>query len=135
VRLLLAGVTALAVLAVGAPVVARPVLSRLHEPSGCEPSSWVEWHSAMQRQCLRPSYVCEKMTTSRLLEDPDVARAFHEAPTDHMGHLADLVGKMRNAYGCAPEAGAAFSAPAPAPQTAPIAPPAFPPAEAQQQTL
>jgi hypothetical protein len=135
-RILLAGVTALALLAVGAPVLARPILSRLHASGGCEPSSWTEWHAAMQQQCLNPSYVCQNMTTSRLLADPDVARTLHEAPTDHVGHLADLVGKMRQQYGCSPEAGAAFRpTPSPWPHAAPVAPPAFPPQEPQTQTL
>lgn len=136
VRLLLAGVTALALLAVGAPVLARPILTRIHASGGCQPSRWTEWHSAMQQRCLQPSYVCENMTTPRLLEDPDVARAFHEAPTDHVGHLSDMVGKMRQAYGCSPEAGASFHAlPAPSPHDAPVVPPAFPPQAPAEQTL
>jgi hypothetical protein len=128
---------ALALLVVGAPVLARPILSRLHPSGGCEPSNWMEWHAAMQQQCLRPSYVCENMTTSRLLADPEIARAFNGAPTDHVGHLGELVGKMRQAYGCSPEAGAAFRPrPSPSPHAGPpAAPPAFPPQEPQQQTL
>lgn len=72
--------------------------------AGCQPTSWVEWHVAMRRQCLLPSYVCRHMTTSELLRDPDVARSVGEG-TDEAGvaHLSALVGHMRSAYGCAPE--------------------------------
>ena len=116
------------VLAASAPVLARPLLGHLRS-NGCEPTSWVEWHAAMQRRCLEPKYVCDHMTTPQLLRDPDLAQAFRQAPSDHVEHLADLVGKMRRAFGCEPEADAAFRAPGP------LAAPAFPPREARSQTL
>src|SRR6266542_827505 len=127
-RALLAALTAVVGIAAAAPVLARPLLHHLHR-GACEPSSWTEWHAAVQRQCLEAAYVCEHMTTPQLLTDPDIGRAFRGAPADHVGHLSDMVGRMRHAYGCTPEAGAAFNAPGP------IAPPAFPSHEATTQTL
>jgi hypothetical protein len=109
-RLVLAGAAALLVLGIGGPVVARPVLHQLRADR-CEPSNWVEWHLAMRKQCLTPSYVCEHMTTPKMLQDPDIARSFHAegAPGD-TSHLAELVARMRHAFGCAPESGPAFHA-------------------------
>jgi hypothetical protein len=89
------------------PVVARPLLRQLH-PHGCEPTNWVEWHVAMKNQCLKPSYVCEHMTTGTLMSDPDIARSMQDEPGEDTTHLSALVGRMRNAYGCAPESGPAF---------------------------
>lgn len=128
VRAIVALAAAGIVLAASAPVLAGPLMSHLRS-TGCEPTSWAEWHAAMQRQCLEPRYVCEHMTTAQLLGDPDLSRAFRGAPSDHVGHLADIVGKMRRAFGCEPEADATFRAPGP------VAEPAFPPREAGTQTL
>src|SRR5574337_243809 len=61
-RRLIASVVLLAALVAAAPVVARPLLRRL-QSDRCEPTNWMEWHLAMSRQCLTPSYVCEHMTT------------------------------------------------------------------------
>lgn len=116
-RRLVAGIVALVALAVGVPVLARPLIQQLRADV-CEPSSWTEWHAAMRRQCLKPSYVCQHMTTSKLLEDPQVARTLRRGGS----HLPELVARMRAAYGCEQESGPAFHhAPGP------IAPPAFPP--------
>jgi hypothetical protein len=127
-RALLAAFTVLLGLAAAAPVLARPLLHRLRG-GGCEPSSWTEWHAAVERQCLEAAYVCDHMTTPRLLADPEIARAFRTAPPDHVAHLADMVGRVRTAYGCTPETGAALKSPAP------VVPPAFPPREPHTQTL
>lgn len=105
-RLLALGLLALAALAVAGPVVARPVLRQLRT-GRCEPTNLVEWHVAMHDRCLKPSYVCEHMTTPGLLADPDVARSF-QGEEDAGSRLAEMVGRMRQAFGCAPEAGAAF---------------------------
>ena len=130
VRLVLGGLTAVLVLAVGGPVVARPVLHQLRRDR-CEPSNWVEWHLAMHRQCLTPSYVCEHMTTPKMLQDPDIARSFRgDGAIGDPAHLADLVGRMRHAFGCAPESGPAFRS-----EPGPIAPPAFPIAQDPPSTL
>jgi hypothetical protein len=127
-RALFAGVLVLAALAGAAPVLARPLIAHLRS-GGCEPASWSEWHAALQRQCLEAEYVCEHMTTPQLLADPEIARAFQDAPPDHVRHLADMVGRTRHAFGCAPEAGAAVHAPGP------VVPPAFPPRDSTTQTL
>jgi hypothetical protein len=127
-RRVLAAAAMLALLALAVPVAARPLLRRLR--GACEPSTWSEWHAAMQKQCLESSYVCDHMTVRGLLDDPDLARAFRGAPPDHMGHLSEMVGRMRQAYGCAPEAGASFHA-----SPGPLADPAFPSREPATQTL
>ncbi len=108
-RRMLTGLVVLLALALAAPVVARPLLRHLRSAS-CQPSNWVEWHSAMRSQCLEPSYVCDNMTTPKMLQDPEVAQSF----PDDTGRLGELVGRMRQAYGCAPESGPAFhSSPGP----------------------
>jgi len=102
-RLLALGLLGVAALALAGPVVARPLLQRFRA-GRCEPTNVVEWHAAMHDGCLKPSYVCEHMTTPKMLADPDVASSFQEeAP-----HLTEMVGRMRRAFGCAPEAGALF---------------------------
>src|SRR6266508_3616938 len=68
-RLLAFGLLGIAVLAVAGPVVARPVLRQLRT-GRCEPTNLVEWHVAVHDRCLKPSYVCEHMTTRKMLEDP-----------------------------------------------------------------
>lgn len=107
-RRLVAGLVAslaLVGLAVATPLVARPLLRQLHRDQ-CEPSNWVEWHAAMRNQCLTPAYVCDHMTTAEMLRDPEVAQSFHlDGSTSR---LAELVGRMRDAYGCTPESGRAF---------------------------
>ena len=113
-RRLIVSAALLATLLAAAPVVARPFLRRL-QADRCEPTNWVEWHLAMRRQCLTPSYVCEHMTTPGMMEDPEVARSFAEAEPSR---LAEMVGRMRSAYGCAPESGPAFH---PEPQASPHA--------------
>jgi hypothetical protein len=107
----------LVALLAAAPVVARPLLRRLQQDR-CEPTNWVEWHLAMRRQCLTPSYVCEHMTTPGMMEDPEVARSFGGSSEAEPSRLAELVGQMRSAYGCAPESGPAFH---PEPQASPQA--------------
>ncbi|HEX7622613.1 MAG TPA: hypothetical protein VF400_03505 [Anaeromyxobacteraceae bacterium] len=106
-RRLAASVGLLTVLVAAGPVVARPVLRHLR-PDACEPTSWVEWHAAMRSQCLRPSYVCEHMTTGTILSDPDVARSLQDQPDADTSHLSALVSRMRFSYGCAPESGSGF---------------------------
>ena len=106
-RRLAASLGLLAVIVAAGPVVARPLLRQLH-PEACEPTNWVEWHVAMKNQCLKPSYVCEHMTTGTLMSDPDIARSMQDEPGEDITHLSALVGRMRSAYGCAPESGPAF---------------------------
>jgi hypothetical protein len=127
-RAMIAAAITLAALAGAAPVLAKPVLEHLRGPA-CQPASWSEWHAALERQCLRPAYVCEHMTTRGLLADPELERAIRGAPSDHLGHLAEMVDRMRHAYGCAPEAGAAVH------DLGPIVPPAFPPRDDPAWTL
>ncbi len=120
------GLFAVVALALVAPGVARPLLHQLRT-GRCQPSNWMEWHAAMRRQCLEPSYVCEHMTTPKLLEDPEVAQSFRAGGTSH---LAEMVGRMRQAYGCVPESGRAFH-----PDIGPVVPPAFPPSQDAPRSL
>jgi hypothetical protein len=124
-RRLLAGLVALFALALGLPVLARPLIRQLQSDT-CEPSNWVEWHAAMRKQCLKPSYVCQHMTTAKLLEDPQVARSFRRGAS----HLAELVGRMRESYGCERESDPAFHQ-----RLGPIVPPAFPPRQDAPRSL
>ncbi len=119
-RRLLAAALAVAALLAAAPVLARSV-SKAIRASACQPSSWGEWHAAFRKHCLDPSYVCQHMTTSSLLEDPELVHAFGLNGSG----VADVVGRMRDAYGCAPEREPAFHPSLPEP--GPFAPPAFPP--------
>jgi hypothetical protein len=119
-RRLLASATVLLALLGTAPVVARPLLRHL-QADRCEPTNWMEWHLAMRRQCLTPSYVCEHMTTPGMLQDPDVAQSFGGSADAEPSRLSEMVGRMRSAYGCAPESGPAFHPEPPvSPQTFPI---------------
>jgi hypothetical protein len=79
-------------------VIARPMVERWRAER-CQPTNLTEWHAAMRRQCLTAGYVCENMTTRKMLEDPEIATAIRG---DSHG-LADLVGRMRESYGCSPE--------------------------------
>jgi hypothetical protein len=126
-RRLVGALTALLVLAAAGPVVGRPLLRQIRG-DGCHPTNWVEWHAAMRNQCLQAAYVCDNMTTLKLLEDPDVFRAFHGSGST--GHLADLVARMRGAYGCAPENGRVYRE-----EPGPVAPPAFPPRDDPPRSL
>jgi hypothetical protein len=125
-RLALAVLAAVLALAIGGPVVARPVLRRLVAGGGCQPSGWMEWHTAMRDRCLRPAYVCENMTTSKMMEDPEVAQSFPHGT----GPLGELVRRMREQYGCAPETGRAFGA-----SPGPVFQPAFPPDQDAPRSL
>jgi len=118
-RRLIASAALLVALLAAAPVVARPLLRHL-QSNRCEPTNWMEWHRAMRLQCLTPSYVCEHMTTPGMMQDPDVARSFSPGAEAEPSHLSEMVGRMRSAFGCAPESGPAFGAEPPA------APPAIP---------
>jgi len=74
---------------------------------GCRPASWVAWHVALRKECLRPAYVCENMTTAKMLSDPEVASGYLAAlrrGRDARRSLEGLVGETRRSYGCAPEA-------------------------------
>jgi hypothetical protein len=95
----------------------------------CEPHSWADWHSAIQRSCLTPAYVCRNMTTAKLLADPEVLADYHRAlRTGHreaLAYLEALVAHLRAAYGCegtAPEA---------SPLRDPQLPPGHPPLPAE----
>lgn len=92
------GVATLAVLAL--PV----VRSTRGATSGCEPHTWTDWNRAMQRACVSASYVCENMTSAKLLQDPALAGELGEALRSGRSyardHLDALVGHMREVYGC-----------------------------------
>jgi hypothetical protein len=80
----------------------------------CEPDSWMDWHLAMRRQCLAPEYVCTHMTTPGMLGDPEIAEGYRRGlarGVDAYGALAEMVGQMRDEYGCEPEARAASRLP------------------------
>jgi hypothetical protein len=121
----------LAVLVLGAGTALAAPLYHGWRSSGCQPRNWIDWHLAMRRQCLAPSYVCENMTTARMLDDPDVAAAYRSAlasgSRDPVPGLEEMVGRMRLSYGCAPERAARVEAPE-IPEGHPAAlPPGHPP--------
>ena len=107
-RWLVFGLFAATALALAGPRIAQPLLRYLRADR-CEPVNIMEWHVAMRQRCLKPSYVCEHMTTPKMLEDPDVARSFSRG-ADAESPLTEMVGRMRHAFGCAPEAGPASDA-------------------------
>jgi hypothetical protein len=96
----------------------------------CEPQSWVDWHVAMKRACLTPAYVCHNMTSSKLLEDPQLAKEFRAAleagDPEPLASLDDLVGRMRASYGCGDPQEAPRASPFQGP-AAPRLPPGHPP--------
>jgi hypothetical protein len=108
-------------------LVALPALARFRSSDGCEPRTWLDWHVAIKQACLTPAYVCENMTSAKLLADPDVLasyrRALEAGEAGAIGHLDALVDHLRGAYGCD---GAAEGAPGPVP-AAPRLPPGHPP--------
>lgn len=85
-------------------VLALPLVRATRGASSCEPHSWMDWHVAMEQACLTPAYVCENMTSAKLLEAPDVASelrdAFRAGQAGARAHLDALVGHMRDVYGC-----------------------------------
>jgi hypothetical protein len=87
-----------------ATAVAIPLARSGGGAGSCEPRNWVDWHVAMKRDCLTPAYVCHNMTSSKLLEDPELARAFRDAlvagDPGPLASLDALVARMRSAYGC-----------------------------------
>jgi hypothetical protein len=102
-RLAILGTTLALALALAQPGV------RAARAGGCEPVSWQDWHLAMRRQCLTPGYVCQNMTTPGMLADPDVAAGYRQALSrgvDGYDALAEVVGQMRETFGCDPEADA-----------------------------
>jgi hypothetical protein len=72
--------------------------------ASCEPTSWADWHVAIQRACVTPQYVCEHMTTASLLADPGLLaehrRALSTGQREALVYLEALVGHLREAYGC-----------------------------------
>ncbi len=92
--------TGLAVLA----VLALPLVRSTRGSPSCEPHSWMDWHVAMEQACLTPAYVCENMTSAKLLQDPSVAGELRDAmgagQAGALEHLDALVGHMRDVYGC-----------------------------------
>ncbi len=104
-RALVAAGCTLLVLALAVPVLAGPVMEQLRT-SRCEPSSWREWHVALRRQCLEPAYVCENMKKDALVHDPDLlsyGAGGHGLPAGPDA-VAELVRRMRQSFGCGPEA-------------------------------
>ena len=129
-RQVLAGGVALAALVLLAPLLSRTVVTHpagaRPAADGCEPSSWAEWHEAIRSQCLEPRYVCEHLTTTQLLRDPDAVHSFGKIGS----RVPDVVGRMRQAYGCSPEPG-----PAVHPEPGPFVPPAFPPSQDEPRSI
>jgi hypothetical protein len=119
--------TVVALLGVGT-VVGRTI-SRAIRTSACQPASWGEWHAAIRKHCLDPSYVCQHMTTAELLEDPELVNAFER----NVSRVADVVEHMRDAYGCAPERAPVLRPGLPEP--GPLAPPAYPPPQDVPRTI
>lgn len=108
--------------------VALPVLAKLTAADpACEPRSLGDWHLAMRRACVTPAYVCENLTASKLLQDPEVARVFRQAITagspEALDRLDALVGHVRDRFGCG-DAGHPVSEP---PDALPALPPGHPP--------
>lgn len=70
----------------------------------CEPHSWTDWHVAIEQACLTPTYVCENMTSAKLLQDPALAGELQESTgagrPGARAHLDALVGHLREVYGC-----------------------------------
>jgi hypothetical protein len=98
------GLLALSVAAVAAAVPAW----RSVRADGCEPRSWVDWHVAVRRQCLSPDYVCRNMTSAHMLSDPEVAAGYRSALAagrDASLDLSEMVGRMRESFGCSPDPG------------------------------
>ncbi len=85
-------------------VLGLPMVRASRGATSCEPRSWMDWHVAMEQACLTPAYVCENMTSAKLLEAPDVARELRDAlragQAGARAHLDALVGHMRDVYGC-----------------------------------
>lgn len=86
-------------------VLALPLVRSARGASpGCEPHSWTDWNLAMERSCVTPAYVCENMTSAKLLQDPTLAGELSEALRAGKGyardHLDALIGHMREVYGC-----------------------------------
>jgi hypothetical protein len=84
-------------------------LARAPAAQGCEPRTWRDWHVAVKRECVAPAYVCHNLTSSRLLDDPEVAGAYEDALASNdrqqIQEMDRLVGQLRAAYGCAPSPG------------------------------
>jgi hypothetical protein len=87
-----------------------PAMRAVGQPASCEPERWVDWHLAMRRECLTPAYVCHNMTSSKLLEDPELAAAYRDAlqagDPAPLASLDALVARMRSQYGCSDEGAA-----------------------------
>ena len=102
-------------LVLGAGTVLATPVYRGWRSSGCEPRNWIDWHLAMRRQCLTQAYVCDNMTSAKMLDDPEIAAAYRAAlaagSRDPVPGLEELVDRMRLSYGCKPEPGARFEAP------------------------
>lgn len=99
-RPLAVAATGLAVLS----VMGLPLVRATHGALACEPHSWGDWHAAIERACVAPAYVCENMTSAKLLQDPEIAGELHDAlragERGAMQELDALVGHMRDVYGC-----------------------------------
>jgi hypothetical protein len=117
---------ALVILGAAALPIAHGLLQR---SGGCQPQSWVDWHIAMKQACLTPAYVCENMTTSKMLADPEIResyrRAFEAGAPEVLAGLDALVSEMRTQFGCADAKGEP-SAPG-HPHAEPSLPPGHPP--------
>ncbi|BDG04446.1 zinc ribbon domain-containing protein [Anaeromyxobacter oryzae] len=120
VRLVAAAATLAAV-----ALVALPAVARWRASDACAPRSWLDWHVAMKKACLTPEYVCENMTSAKLLADPEVAAAYRSAleagEPGAIDHLDALVGGMRSDYGCDGATGEAHAG------AVPSLPPGHPP--------
>jgi hypothetical protein len=103
---------------------------------GCEPRSWIDWHVAIRKACLTPAYVCENMTSAKMLDDPqlvdELRSALKQGEPAAFEHLDALVAHLRAAYGCESATGdVSGTHPSPA---SPRLPPGHPPIPEGQRT-
>jgi hypothetical protein len=109
---------------------ALPMVRAARGASSCEPHSWTDWHVAVQRACVTPAYVCENMTSAKLLQDPEItgelrdALGAGQAQGSAMDDLDAVVGHLRDVYGCE-GAGAPHGVRGAPPE--PVLPPGHPP--------
>ncbi len=126
VRSFVVAAAGLAVLA----VLALPMVRAARGASGCEPHSWTDWHAAVERACVTPAYLCENMTSAKLLQDPEIAGELRDAlragqgQASAMQDLDALVGHLRDVYGCE---GAGAPPGLRGAQPEPVLPPGHPP--------
>ena len=117
----LAGIALTGTILAAALALAAPAI-RAAPGGDCEPETYRDWRRAMVQGCLAPAFVCENLTTERMLADPEVAESRRRAQArgiDGAGTVAEIVAGVRDGFGCEPEAGAAWAPGADRPGRAP----------------